>query len=123
MGISALSYCNLGNSLKDGHGHYSSKRGFLKFSTFLWWGKSFNTMKIAMKAFTFVWIQESLWNGIGGTVKMSSSRASLQAAGNKILIPHDWYGWARDGIHGFEFFFVMQDQVQENSIKFKFAEW
>ena len=62
-------------------------------------------------------------DGIGGTVKRLVARASLQATvNNQILTPHDMYSWARNNIHGIEFFYVTQNQVQENAIKFKLIE-
>ena len=57
------------------------------------------------------------WRGVGGTVKRLVARASLQATvNNQILTPHDMYSWAKNNIHGIEFFFVTQNQVQENSM-------
>lgn len=62
-------------------------------------------------------------DGLGGTVKRLVARASLQATvDNHILTPHDVYIWAQQHIDNIDFFFVSQDQIEENTLKFKLAE-
>ena len=62
-------------------------------------------------------------DGIGGTVKRLVARASLQAPiNNQILTPHDMYNWLKNNVDGIDFFFISQDQVKLNSIKYKLPE-
>ena len=62
-------------------------------------------------------------DGIGGTVKRLVARASLQnPINNQILTPRDMYNWLKDNVDGIEFFFITQDQVKENSVKYKLSE-
>ena len=57
-----------------------------------------------------------------GTAKRLVARASLQETINdQILTPHDMYTWAKS-IKGKSFFFLTQDQIEENAIKFKLEE-
>lgn len=55
---------------------------------------------------------KSACDGIGGTVKRSVARASLQATTeNQILTPQDLFAWVNTNIHGIHFIWVSKESV------------
>ena len=59
---------------------------------------------------------KSACDGIGGTVKRSVARASLQATTqNQILTPKDLYSWVITHIHGIHFIWVSKESVSSVS--------
>jgi len=58
-------------------------------------------------------------DGIGGTVKRVTARASLQATvDHQITTPHDMFLWAEKNIDGIKFFSVTGDNVRDNAKQF-----
>ncbi|XP_048845329.1 uncharacterized protein LOC125716737 isoform X3 [Brienomyrus brachyistius] len=62
-------------------------------------------------------------DGIGGTVKRLTAKASLQATtSGQILTPGGMFKWASQHITGIQFFFVTSQNISENAEKFKLTE-
>ena len=57
---------------------------------------------------------KSACDGIGGTAKRLTLKASLQRpVSNQILTPQDMFAFCRDNIHGVHFYFVSAESIQE----------
>lgn len=54
-------------------------------------------------------------DGVGGTVKRTAARASLQATtGGFLLTPEDLYKWCKEHISGIKFIWVEKDEIEEH---------